>query len=299
MENRLLPAKSDVVFKMIFADARNADILADFLVAVLDLPLEEYEVVAVTDPNLRRDAPDGKQGILDVRLQTKGGTVVNIEIQLSPVRGMEGRILFYSGSMTTCQIGAGDDYTGIQRVVCILIVDYNMFGQDDVYHHRFRLYDKDTGVEFTDLLEVDVLELPKLPVSDDGSPLWGWLKFLKTDESEVLDMLAGKSGPLGKAVGILKELSADERMRLVAEAQEKARRDERGRILYAREEGLEQGREEGLEKGLAQGLEKGHEEGRTEQRLETARLMLAGDVPIADIAKFTRLSEDEVLRLRR
>ncbi|MDR3183744.1 MAG: Rpn family recombination-promoting nuclease/putative transposase [Planctomycetaceae bacterium] len=37
----LLSPKSDIVFKLIFGDQRNADVLAAFLQAVLDLPAEE------------------------------------------------------------------------------------------------------------------------------------------------------------------------------------------------------------------------------------------------------------------
>ena len=49
-------------------------------------------------------------------------------------------------------------------------------------------------------------------------------------------MLATRSPQLKKAVGVLKELSADERTRLLAEAQEKARRDEASRVNWARHE---------------------------------------------------------------
>ena len=50
-------------------------------------------------------------------------------------------------------------------------------------------------------------------------------------------MLATKSPELKKAVGVLKELSADERTRMIAEDREKARRDEASRLDGARKEG--------------------------------------------------------------
>jgi len=49
---------------------------------------------------------------------------------------------------------------------------------------------------------------------------------------------------LKKAVVVLKELSADERTRMIAEAQEKARRDEASRVKWAREEGHKEGHRE-------------------------------------------------------
>ncbi|MDR1803565.1 MAG: hypothetical protein LBQ94_08155 [Treponema sp.] len=53
-------------------------------------------------------------------------------------------------------------------------------------------------------------------------------------------MLATKSPQLEKAVGVLKELSADERTRMLAEAREKARRDEVSRLNRAKREGREE-----------------------------------------------------------
>jgi hypothetical protein len=42
------------------------------------------------------------------------------------------------------------------------------------YHHRFILYDIENKVEFTDIIEVNTLELRKLPQAEDGSELWDW-----------------------------------------------------------------------------------------------------------------------------
>jgi hypothetical protein len=47
-ENRLLPLKSDVIFRMVFGDSRNKSILRDFLTAVLNLPAEEYDEIDIS-----------------------------------------------------------------------------------------------------------------------------------------------------------------------------------------------------------------------------------------------------------
>jgi hypothetical protein len=62
------------------------------------------------------------------------------------------------------------------------------------------------------------------------------LKFLKTEREEELEMIAQKSAEIGKAVAVLMELSADERTRMLAEAREKAWRDEMDRLDGARTE---------------------------------------------------------------
>jgi len=65
-------------------------------------------------------------------------------------------------------------------------------------------------------------------------------------------MLATRSPELKKAVGVLKELSADERMRMLAEAREKARRDEASRVNWAVEEGERRGEKRGEKRGMEQ-----------------------------------------------
>ena len=73
---------------------------------------------------------------------------------------------------------------------------------------------------------------------------------METKDEEELEMLATKSPELKKAVGVLMELSADERTRMIAEDREKARRDEASRLDGAiRERNLEVARN-----ALAEGL---------------------------------------------
>ena len=51
----LLPVTSDFIFKLIFGDARNVDILASFLMTVLNIPAEEYDRLTVVDPHVKKD----------------------------------------------------------------------------------------------------------------------------------------------------------------------------------------------------------------------------------------------------
>ena len=104
------------------------------------------------------------------------------------------------------------------------------------------------GIEFTELVEINTLELTKLPVEADQSELWYWLRFIESDDEGELEMIAERNPQMKKAVGVLKELSADERTRMLAEAREKARRDAASRLNWAREEGIQIGEQRGEEK---------------------------------------------------
>jgi predicted transposase/invertase (TIGR01784 family) len=275
-----LSPRNDVVFKLLFGDARDTSLLTEFLKSTLNLPAEDYQDVTLVDPHLNGEIPDDKQGILDVKVRTPTGKVIDIEIQIAGQPQMRERIVFYLSRMVTEQIAKGEDYREIKRSICILITDYKLISENQRYHNRYRLHDAETGSEFSDLLEIDTLELPKLP-QDDGTELWDWLRFLNATTEEEFTMLAEKNSQVGEAVSRLQELSQDERTRLLAESQEKLRRDIAARVYGAEEKGREEGREEGWK----------------EAQLAIARRLLDLGISIEEIVKATELTPEEIRTL--
>jgi len=121
-------------------------------------------------------------------------------------------------------------------------------------------------VEFTNLLEIRTLELPKIPETPDVY-LWNWLRFLRAKTKEEIDMVANASPAIQKATATLMKLSKDERARLLHEYEVKARRDEISMLDDAREEGMEKG------------------------KLETARAMFMEGDSLEKIARVTGISQ--------
>ena len=273
MTKDFLPPKSDVVFGLLFGDIRNVDLLSDFLKSVLTLPQDDLSEITIVDPHLLRKHPDKKLGILDLKAKTKSGKTVHLEIQLSGLPQMRERLIFYDAGLITDQINAGEDYGAIKRVITILIVDYVLIPESPRYHNRFTLYDPASAIEFSDLLEINTLELPKLPKMADNY-LWHWLRFMRAESMEDLDMVSQASPKLEKVVGKLLELSQDERARMLYEAELKQERDNRARLRAAREEGEKT------------------------ERIEIARRLLNMDLPIENIVKATDLSHEEIEKLR-
>jgi predicted transposase/invertase (TIGR01784 family) len=226
MEKRnILPVKSDVIFRLFFADERNVEFLISFLKSALDLPEDDYGEIEIADPHLLREYPADKLGIIDVKLKTKSRKIIHIEIQLAVTPELKNRIVFYDAKLVTEQIGSGDDYAAVKRVIGIVITDEKLIAASPRYHHRFTLYDRDASVEFTDLLEIHTLELPKLPHDADGTVLDLWARFIAAETEEELNMIAEKNQTIGRAVVKLRELSADEKARDLYERREKERRD--------------------------------------------------------------------------
>ena len=277
---KFLPVKSDVLFRLFFADERNGDCLIDFLKSVLRLPEDDYDEIEIADPNLLPEYPGDKLGVIDVKLRTRSRKTIHIEIQLSIIPQMRERIMFYSAKLVTEQIGGGEPYSVIKRVISILITDERLIPDSQKYHHRFTLYDPAAGVELSDLLEINTLELEKLPEGADGTALYDWARFIAAESKEELAMI--ENPQVKKAVVKYLELTADERARDLYERREKERRDIMSREMWARLEGKQEGMREG----------------KREEKWDVAKNALQMNFPVDDIAKLTGLTLEEIASLR-
>jgi predicted transposase/invertase (TIGR01784 family) len=293
----LFSPKEDLVFKLLFGDARHIELLTAFLQAVLPLPKDEYAEVALMPPALPTEYPLDKLSILDVKVKTKHGALIDVEIQVANQSALRQRILYYAARMITEQIGEAGKYEEIQPVITILITDFVLIRENAKYHNHYRLHDPETGSTFTEHLEIHVLELPKVR-EDDHTTLWDWLGFLKAESEEELAMLASKNEEVKKAVTRLIELSADETARAIREAQAKARRDHFAQLASAREEGEALGRKEGEARGQKEGEARGQKDGEARGRRATAQSLLRLGIPLETIIAATGLSGEEILALR-
>jgi len=238
----------DIVFKQVFAT--RPDLLKPMLKSVISLSDDEYGEIEVVDPHIYPEHVDEKLGVLDIKVVLKSKTVVDVEMQRKKMAYLRERILFYCSGMVKEQMVSGDKYQDIKRVISVTITNHIIILEDGVFHHRYTLYDPETRSEFTDLLTVHILELPKLPPEDDGSELWWWMKFLTVKTKEELAMIAEQSPVLEKAATRLIEVSEDAHTRHRLESYRLFEMDNRTMIEEAREDGMEKGMEEGMEKGM-------------------------------------------------
>ena len=77
-----VPTNSDFVFKRIFGDERNIDSLHAFLQAVLDMEEEQLGEIQILNPYVMPESYNDKFGILDLKVKTSEGKIINVEIQL-------------------------------------------------------------------------------------------------------------------------------------------------------------------------------------------------------------------------
>jgi predicted transposase/invertase (TIGR01784 family) len=272
---KMLQPKVDIVFKLLFGDKRNIEILIAFLKSVLNLSEDEYEKITLEDTHLKRESEDDKLGIVDVKLTTKTGKIIHIEIQVLEQKDMPERVTYYNAKILFTQLKSGQHNDKLQKTISIAIAaDFDIVKDSPKYHHKFQLNDIDSGVKFTDLIEINTLELQKIPEHSDDTEKYNWLKFLKAEEEAEFDMLAEKSPAIKQAVVELKRLSQDEEAQLRYEARVKAIRDERSRMKAA------------------------EEKGRMQEKIEIAINALEIGISLENISKLTGLSIQEIEELK-
>ena len=265
MKKKLLSPVNDHVFKRVFG--KHLRVLAGFLSAVLEMPIDAADI-RVLDPNFRAERDDDKLGVLDVKVETRNG-LIDVEVQVQPHLHLKKRLLYYTSRMFVEQIDKGQNYDKLTRAVSIMIVDFEFVQTDSAFHHRFRLYDRKNDVEYSDALEINVLEIPKVQ-KGETSPVSAWLRFFAAKTEDEFMQLAKTSPAMEEAWGVIKELSADERERLLAEYREKTRRDN------------------------AAYYETGYVEGCMEERRSMVTNMLRQDLSPEQISSFTGIALDDV-----
>jgi predicted transposase/invertase (TIGR01784 family) len=281
-ERNPLSPRNDHYFKRIFGDERNHEILSSFLKATLDTPEEEYDEIDILNPNTNTEFDGDKYSVLDVKLRTKSGQIINVEIQRHRVGAFRNRVVYQEAKLIEEQLGRGDYYDKVNRAVCIVITEFAFITENDEYHNKYMLYDKRTGSTFSDIISIETLELAKLPETDNGDPLLDWLRFLDSDEVGEMKAIAEKNKEVWKAVMRYNELNEDENERRLAEAAEDRRRMEYGIKQYAWQE------------GLAEGRAAGRAAGRAEEALSIARRMKTQGLSVQELAEYLDLSEEEV-----
>jgi predicted transposase/invertase (TIGR01784 family) len=225
MSKKFYPASFDYVFKRIFGDPRNIHILQAFLIAALDLPEEDFDHLEILDPHLKREFYDDKMGILDVKVYLKPSVVINVEVQVEISQDLRKRIAFSIGKMLSEQIKRGDDYYRIERVICIVICGSILLSEEAEYYNTYSLRNARSGKEFTDVMEIDILEPEKLPAESDDRRLFNWGQFFRAETPKELAMAAEKDPAIAEAVALVMELNENDAERMLADARWKWQMD--------------------------------------------------------------------------
>ncbi|MCM1054779.1 MAG: Rpn family recombination-promoting nuclease/putative transposase [Bacteroides sp.] len=242
--NKILSAKYDIVFKKMFSDKNNVDLLKHFLSNILSLPIASITDIEVTNPEIVPDSKDGKIGQMDIRLKLNNCDV-NVEMQLHSDTAFKERVLYYWAKLYSGDLKEGEGYSRLRRSISISIVNFNLFDCSD-FHSVFKVREENRGELLTDKCEIHFFELKKTSRAINRNNMTElWLQLIKADSEEAFEMLSDTQVPeIKKAVNVIREMSEDEKVREMVRLREKTMRDEAARLEDAINQGREEGREE-------------------------------------------------------
>ncbi|BDC03344.1 TPA: Rpn family recombination-promoting nuclease/putative transposase [Clostridium perfringens] len=282
----LLNPQIDFVFKKIFGTEKNKPILINFLNAVIK-PTTPIKDVEIKNNDIDKDFIEDKFSRLDVKATTSNKEHINIEIQVKNEYNMIQRTLYYWSKMYSEQIQNRDNYSKLERTVCINILNFKYL-KNDKYHNAYRLKEITSNEELTDLQEIHFIELPKfneignkeyVENVEKMDALEKWLEFLVEPESNTVRQLELSNEEIKLAKSELYRLSMDSKEREQYNMREKA--------IYDRISALENAEA------------KGKLEGKLESKLEVVKESLSQGLKISLISKITGLSEEEILKIKK
>ncbi len=162
VKKNLVNLRVDYAFKRLFGVEGNEDILIGFLNAVLQSSIdEEITSLHLDDPHLPREQKDDKLSILDLRATLNSGIKINIEIQVRDKKDMIERSLFYWSGMYYSQMTQGMKYTELRPTICINIVDFILFPEEQEFHSINTVMNKNLNVSLPKICSCIFLKFQK------------------------------------------------------------------------------------------------------------------------------------------
>jgi len=261
---------NDILFKMLFV--RNPNLLKKFAAAFLHVPVTSIKKFEITNPEMPPAMIEDKFCRLDITMNVNN-QLIDLEVQAADEKDYPDRSLFNWAVMYSSALERGEDYIILPKVIVVSILGFPLFTCKE-FHSEFEVLEVKRHERLTDKLNMHYFELPKLPknVIESNRPddLDIWLAFFNAKTEADLKKVEAIGGDIMKkavkaynTVSTTKEFKELSRMRLKASCNE----------TYA----------------LANAEHK--------RSIEIAKEMLTSGIDVNTVAKCTKLTVDEVLKL--
>ncbi len=275
---------TDYGFKRLFGEEINKNLLLDFLNELLKSEEGEIkEIQYLKNEQLGRTELD-RRAIFDLYCTNEKGEKFIVELQKTKQKFFKDRALYYATFPIQEQAQKGDNWDfKLERVYTIAILDFG-FDDDrdtpDKYRYDIKLTDIETKKVFTDKLTFIYLEMPKFNknLNELETKFDKWLYIIKnlSELEEIPEILQEKIFEQLFEVAEIAKFNHEEHM-----AYENS-------LKYYRD----------LKNSLDTAKEEGKEEGREERTIEIALEMIKNNESLEKIALYTRLSQEEIMKLK-
>jgi predicted transposase/invertase (TIGR01784 family) len=181
MKHQIDP-KIDCVFKALLGNETNRNLLQHFLNAVISDDIHNpITAVEILNPYNEKEHLDDKLSIVDVKARDDQGRIYQIEIQLLSYGHLPQRILYNWADIYAQQLRSGENYTQLQPVYAIWLLEETLIHSDLDYRHDFRMRDKQ-GRLLNEDCGIWLLELDKFNQQTIENEQQRWLRFFKDGE---------------------------------------------------------------------------------------------------------------------
>ena len=289
MKARFVNPFTDFGFKKLFGEEASKQLLIDFLNSLLPEKNDIVDLVFKNGEHLGQTQADRK-AIYDIYCETKAGEKFIVELQKAKQNYFKDRTIYYSTFPIQEQAEKGEWNYKLKAVYCIGLLDFRFDDYDteleksEVIHivelknqHNRTFYDK---------LKYVYLEMPNFKKTENElvTRLDKWLFFISNLEDIQQIPTIFKEEKIFEAAfekAELAKLSKVERQNY--ENSLKSYRDLKGVIDTAFDEGKIEGKIEGKL------------EGKMEEKYEVLAKGLSLGLSVADLARLTGLSEEQVV----
>ena len=303
---KLLPLKTDIVFKRVFGLASHKRVLTCLLNAILN-GHPHIESIELDKTEFVSDRENGKTVRLDIVATTDSNVRINIEMQCKNTQdNIIDRADFYDAKMQKESIDKGQSYDSIPNRILIWITDFDATPRKYCVNEVVQMYkanDLEPIEVASEKMRKFIVELTKwemIPKSYVSDMFSIWMQFIKDPESIPPEFL--NIPEIKEAMEELQYVSQDKAMRAEYEARMREINDFNSAITNAENKGekigLEKGKAEGEKIGLEKGKAEGLAEGENKKAIEVARKMLAKGMDINDISELSGLSAEEIEKLK-
>ena len=281
---KLLP-KNDIIFKNLFSEVGNEDMLKELLEEITKIEIKEIEVqkeVELSQMNTKE-----KYGKLDLRVIINKSTIAIIEMQMKDNCNMKKRAMYYASKIVGSSLNTRETYNKIKDIHVISILNYNMTKLRKYYSDTVTVDSEYRHYEIMDGIKYHFIELPKFRkhIQVPETKLEQWLAFVDYENKEMVKMSIEKNELVKKAQKDYEYLTGDAATRRLQELREKAILDENSAYETGKLRGKEEGEKIGEMRGEKQGLKR------------AAIAMIKNNINREIIIKCTGLSEKELDKL--
>lgn len=261
---KILELTSDIVFKSFMLSEDTKEYTARLISLITKIPEKEILKNAVfNNVELPVKNKSDKRYRTDIIITIVKNNI-NIEMNREYYDGLFSKNNAYISKLYSDQFDVGDSYTNISKIIGINIDNFSKFrGNKFVYKFLpMEIETKEIEEENRESYHLDLEYLRNKCYNNDKlSELEKMCQIFIEEDFEHLENLKKGDDVMTKAVNKLEEISKDDKIIGLYDAEAVDRKVWNSKILYAEKIGTERGMEKGLKKGMKEGMKKGIKEG--------------------------------------